>query len=149
MSAIKGICKGFKYISNIFVVKEREMEIGNPTDVKHVAHVGLDSSSDTAPSWMNEFKTGLDSTAKPIRKSRVSNPTFISTCSSQGVDLSVGSQPATEMTRDRSCTDLPNITKKQKRKKKNPSISKSPSLKSSRISKTKYTQLAPTTDFEM
>ncbi|MFQ6664522.1 hypothetical protein Gotur_031604 [Gossypium turneri] len=122
MSAIKGICKGFKYISNIFarvivvvVVKEREMEIGNPTDVKHVAHIGLDSSSDTAPS----------------------------------VDLSVGSQPATEMTRDRSCTDLPNITKKQKRKKKNPSISKSPSLKSSRISKTKYTQLAPTTDFEM
>ncbi|KAH1055718.1 hypothetical protein J1N35_033783 [Gossypium stocksii] len=60
------------------------MEIGNPTDVKHVAHIGLDSSSDTAPSWMNEFKTGLDSTAKPIRKSRVSNPTFISTCSSQG-----------------------------------------------------------------
>ncbi|MBA0876065.1 hypothetical protein Goshw_013906 [Gossypium schwendimanii] len=91
------------------------MEIGNPTDVKHVAHIGLDSSSDTAPS----------------------------------VDLSVGSQPATEMTRDRSCTDLPNITKKQKRKKKNPSISKSLSLKSSRISKTKYIQLAPTTDFEM
>ncbi|MBA0598267.1 hypothetical protein Gorai_008039, partial [Gossypium raimondii] len=26
------------------------MEIGNPTDVKHVAHIGLDSSSDTAPS---------------------------------------------------------------------------------------------------
>ncbi|KAG8490558.1 hypothetical protein CXB51_013670 [Gossypium anomalum] len=99
------------------------MEIGNPTDVKHVAHIGLDSSSGTAPSWMNEFKTGLDSTAKPICKSRVSNPTFISTCSSQGVDLFVGSQPATEMTRNRSCTDLLNVTKKQKRKKKNPSIS--------------------------
>ncbi|KAK8349856.1 hypothetical protein V6Z11_A06G173400 [Gossypium hirsutum] len=142
MSAIKGICKGFKYISNIF-------------DVKHVAHIGLDSFSDTAPSWMNEFKTGLDSTAKPIRKSRVYNPTFISTCSSQGkfslklnpliitffigVDLFVGSQPATEVTRNRSCTDLSNVAKKQKRKKKNPSISKSPSLKSSQISKTKYT----------
>ncbi|MBA0662681.1 hypothetical protein Goklo_006762 [Gossypium klotzschianum] len=133
------------------------MEIGNPTDVKHVAHIGLDSSSDTAPSWMNEFKTGIDSTAKPIRKSREcfqndecldhSQPLIIIFVI--GVDLSVGSQPATEMTRDRSCTDLPNITKKQKRKKKNPSISKSPSLKSSRISKTKYTQLAPTTDFEM
>lgn len=34
------------------VVKEREMEIGYPTDVKHVAHVGLDGRSGSAPSWV-------------------------------------------------------------------------------------------------
>ncbi|XP_062217853.1 CRIB domain-containing protein RIC7-like [Phragmites australis] len=36
--------------------KEPEMQIGNPTDVKHVAHIGWDNASVTAPSWMNEFK---------------------------------------------------------------------------------------------
>ncbi|XP_039060059.1 CRIB domain-containing protein RIC10-like [Hibiscus syriacus] len=61
---IKGIYKGFKCISQIFAVKEREMEIGHPTDVKHVAHIGLDHSSAVAPSWMNEFKTSPDRTAK-------------------------------------------------------------------------------------
>lgn len=36
------------------VVKEREMEIGYPTDVKHVAHIGWDgpSGSGSAPSWV-------------------------------------------------------------------------------------------------
>ncbi|CAA0396815.1 CRIB domain [Arabidopsis suecica] len=35
------------------------MQIGNPTDVKHVAHIGWDGPSDnaTAPSWMNDFKS--------------------------------------------------------------------------------------------
>ena len=36
----------------VVVVKEREMEIGYPTDVKHVAHIGWDGPSDTAPSWV-------------------------------------------------------------------------------------------------
>lgn len=91
---MKGIYKGFKYISQIFgnawswtaliyfilffsvaldlfchfdglwcleakvgngciaVVKEREMEIGYPTDVKHVAHIGWDGPSGSAPSWV-------------------------------------------------------------------------------------------------
>lgn len=34
------------------VVKEREIEIGYPTDVKHVAHIGWDGASGTAPSWV-------------------------------------------------------------------------------------------------
>lgn len=34
------------------VVKEREMEIGYPTDVKHVAHIGWDGPSGTGPSWV-------------------------------------------------------------------------------------------------
>ena len=36
----------------VVVVKEREMEIGYPTDVKHVAHIGLDATSGSAPSWV-------------------------------------------------------------------------------------------------
>lgn len=28
------------------------MEIGFPTDVKHVAHIGWDGPSDSAPSWV-------------------------------------------------------------------------------------------------
>ncbi|KAA3489052.1 CRIB domain-containing protein RIC10-like [Gossypium australe] len=52
VTKMKGIYKSFKFISQIFVVKEREMEIGYPTDVKHVTHIGWDGSSGTAPSWV-------------------------------------------------------------------------------------------------
>nr|XP_017221671.1 PREDICTED: CRIB domain-containing protein RIC6-like [Daucus carota subsp. sativus] len=55
---MKGIFKGFKYFSQIFESseKEEEMQIGLPTDVKHVAHIGNDgSSSSNTPSWMNDF----------------------------------------------------------------------------------------------
>ena len=34
------------------VVKEREMQIGHPTDVKHVAHIGWDGPDGTTPSWV-------------------------------------------------------------------------------------------------
>ncbi|OAY70471.1 CRIB domain-containing protein RIC10, partial [Ananas comosus] len=57
---VKGFFKGFKHIAHIFAVKEHEMEIGYPTDVRHVAHIGWDGSSANAPSWMNEFKTSSD-----------------------------------------------------------------------------------------
>ncbi|RLM74090.1 CRIB domain-containing protein RIC10-like [Panicum miliaceum] len=51
---VKGFFKGLKVISRIFVAKEHEMEIGYPTDVKHVAHIGWDSATGNAsPSWMN------------------------------------------------------------------------------------------------
>lgn len=44
---------GLKYEIGLFpVVKEREMEIGYPTDVKHVAHVGWDGPSGNGPSWV-------------------------------------------------------------------------------------------------
>lgn len=39
----------------VVVVKEREMEIGFPTDVKHVAHIGWDGPSDSAPSWVRSL----------------------------------------------------------------------------------------------
>ncbi|XP_062229593.1 CRIB domain-containing protein RIC10-like isoform X1 [Phragmites australis] len=54
--AMKGIFKGFKIIAQIFTMhKEHEMEIGYPTDVRHVSHIGL-GASDSCPSWMNEFR---------------------------------------------------------------------------------------------
>ncbi|CAL0299662.1 unnamed protein product [Lupinus luteus] len=55
---VKGLLRGFKYISQIFDnEKEEEIQIGNPTDVKHVAHIGWDGPSVNTPSWMNEFKS--------------------------------------------------------------------------------------------
>ncbi|PPR99560.1 hypothetical protein GOBAR_AA21126 [Gossypium barbadense] len=128
VTKMKGIYKSFKFISQIFVVKEREMEIGYPTDVKHVTHIGWDGSSGTAPSWMNEFKTDPDFTATSI------------------FEQSMGCQPATEMMTNLSCTDLPDIPKKQKRKKKTSSSSKS-----SRTSKTRaaYTQMGSSTQLQI
>lgn len=35
--------------------KQQEMEIGFPTDVKHVAHIGWDGPSVTSPSWVFFF----------------------------------------------------------------------------------------------
>jgi P21-Rho-binding domain len=36
--------------------KEPEMQIGYPTDVKHVAHIGWDNqASNNGPSWVNLF----------------------------------------------------------------------------------------------
>lgn len=37
---------------DVVVKEQREMEIGYPTDVKHVAHIGLDGPSGSAPSWV-------------------------------------------------------------------------------------------------
>ncbi|XP_066381606.1 CRIB domain-containing protein RIC10-like [Miscanthus floridulus] len=54
--AMKGIFRGLKIIAQIFTVqREHEIEIGYPTDVRHVSHVGL-GASDSCPSWMNEFR---------------------------------------------------------------------------------------------
>lgn len=41
------------FVFVLVVVKEdREMEIGNPTDVKHVAHIGWEGPSGSAPTWV-------------------------------------------------------------------------------------------------
>jgi hypothetical protein len=52
------LLRGFKNLSQIFAVydedddeeEEREMVIGLPTDVKHVAHIGWDGSTSTTTS---------------------------------------------------------------------------------------------------
>ncbi|GAV90384.1 PBD domain-containing protein [Cephalotus follicularis] len=137
---IKGIYKGFKYISQIFVVKEREMDIGCPTDVKHVAHIGWDGPSGSGPTWMNEFKTAPDFSTS-LGTSRDSNSMGLSTWASQDLEQSVGHQThVSEIFNDIPPTDLPNIPKKQKRKKSRPTSSpraSSSSLISSRAAKPK------------
>ncbi|PWZ30370.1 Elongation factor Ts [Zea mays] len=58
---VKGIFKGLNAFSQIFAVKEHEMEIGCPTDVKHVVHIGWDSAAGGAsPSWMNDIMASSD-----------------------------------------------------------------------------------------
>ncbi|XVF06963.1 hypothetical protein REPUB_Repub06bG0096400 [Reevesia pubescens] len=48
--------KSFKTLSQLFAYKEemeesqKDMEIGYPTDVKHVTHIGLDGSASSSPS---------------------------------------------------------------------------------------------------
>ncbi|WOH12704.1 hypothetical protein DCAR_0832212 [Daucus carota subsp. sativus] len=74
---MKGIFKGFKYFSQIFGIseKEEEMQIGLPTDVKHVAHIGNDgSSSSNTPSWNNSV--GSPSRGK-MKQSGSSSPSSI------------------------------------------------------------------------
>lgn len=39
--------------------KEPEIQIGNPTDVKHVAHIGCDGPSTPAPSWVSMPHYGI------------------------------------------------------------------------------------------
>ncbi|PIN13761.1 hypothetical protein CDL12_13624 [Handroanthus impetiginosus] len=131
---MKGIYKGFKYtLSQIFVVKDREMEIGNPTDVKHVAHIGWDGPSGSAPSWMNEFRTGSDFAAASIGNCG----SALSPWSSQDFGESMLQPSESEMFKDIPSTNLPSIKKKEKRKKsKSTSSPKSMSSSSSRTSRT-------------
>ncbi|PON42660.1 CRIB domain containing protein [Trema orientale] len=132
---MKGIYKSFKFISQIFVVKEREMEIGYPTDVKHVAHIGWDGPSGSAPSWMSDFKTASDFSATSlgnVSEGRDSNPISLSTWSSQDFEQSLGRQPVSEMFSDLPPNELPNIPKKPKRKKSKSSSSPSSASSSSR-----------------
>ncbi|XWS76225.1 hypothetical protein CRYUN_Cryun01aG0157300 [Craigia yunnanensis] len=65
---MKGLLKGLRYISQIFDnEKEPEMQIGFPTDVKHVAHIGWDGPSvNSSPSWMNEFKSPPGFSSAPL-----------------------------------------------------------------------------------
>lgn len=137
---IKGIYKGFKYISQIFVVKEREMEIGYPTDVKHVAHIGWDGHSGSAPSWMNEFKTPPDFSTTTVANPRDSSSVILSPWSSQDFDHSLGHQTMPNVFNDIPPSDLPNVPKKPKiRKKKTSSSSPKSSSSTSRSSrKTKH-----------
>ncbi|KAM5553211.1 CRIB domain-containing protein RIC6 [Rosa sericea] len=59
---VKGLLKGLRYITQIFEEKDQEIQIGFPTDVKHVAHIGWDGpSANSTPTWMSEFKSPQES----------------------------------------------------------------------------------------
>ncbi|KAH9614003.1 hypothetical protein KSS87_004766 [Heliosperma pusillum] len=135
---IKGICKGsFKYISHLFVVKEpRELEIGLPTDVKHVAHIGWNTPDSTSPSWMNEFKAGSDMAVTSIGSIGGSNdPTW----SSHDFEHTLRRQQSSAKLSNFPPANMPSNSDKQKRKKNRSSSStpKTSSESSSRSSKHK------------
>ncbi|KAK4755057.1 hypothetical protein SAY87_008814 [Trapa incisa] len=129
---MKGIYKSFKFFSQIFVMKEREMEIGYPTDVKHVAHIGWDGASGNAPSWMNEFKSTPDfsTSLPPMGDPSHSKSVVPSTWSSQDFEQIMGQQPTSKIFIGQLPPDLPNIPKKQKRKKSRSSSSSKSSFSS-------------------
>jgi len=60
-SKLQRLIKSFRALSQLFVYKEEEeMQIGYPTDVKHVAHIGWDGPSGTGKSWMGELAGTAD-----------------------------------------------------------------------------------------
>ncbi|CAJ2665623.1 unnamed protein product [Trifolium pratense] len=123
---IRGIYnKGFKYISQIFAVtvKEKEIEIGSPTDVKHVAHIGWDDPNGNGPTWMNEFKTAPD-----FSTSIGANP---NSTTNQDFEDPTGSQP----TPPAGVTN--NVPKKPKRKKAKATSSPKSSSRQSRAPRSK------------
>eukprot|EP00250_Pteridium_aquilinum_P019490 c24451_g1_i2 orf=501-1532(+) len=60
--------RNWTIISEAFGCQEQEMEIGYPTDVKHVAHIGWDGPSVGAPSWIDELKPAPDFATGPLRE---------------------------------------------------------------------------------
>ncbi|XP_068644634.1 CRIB domain-containing protein RIC10-like [Aristolochia californica] len=136
---MKSIIKGIKFISQIFVYKEHELEIGYPTDVKHVSHVGWDGSSVNAPSWMNDFKTSSNFSSTSLNsfsQSKDTNPVAVASWSSQDFQQSGGVEPLSRMFAD--CPpELPRVPKKTKRKKTKATSPSSSSRSSRRSSKSK------------
>ncbi|KAK8532216.1 hypothetical protein V6N12_053662 [Hibiscus sabdariffa] len=85
-TGFRKLFKSFKTFSQLFVYKEEmgdseeEMEIGLPTDVKHVAHVGFDESSASSPSmsmgsWDNLFSPQFHFFTFPTDPSSQCEPT--------------------------------------------------------------------------
>ncbi|KAI4312017.1 hypothetical protein MLD38_036875 [Melastoma candidum] len=133
MAKIKGFYKGFKFISQMFVLKEQEieMEIGCPTDVKHVTHIGWDGPSGNGPAWMKEFNNApeLQSSLQEAVDTQGPNPTNDVSSHSQG------------KSKDNPTSEAPTVSKKQKRKKiKSSSSSAKSTAKSSRAGKSKVKQ---------
>ncbi|XWS13877.1 hypothetical protein CRYUN_Cryun36dG0076500 [Craigia yunnanensis] len=63
---MKGLLRGLRYIAHMFDEKEPEMQIGLPTDVKHVAHIGMDGPSANKPTWMSEFNSAPELPSVPL-----------------------------------------------------------------------------------
>ncbi|XP_020103416.1 CRIB domain-containing protein RIC10-like isoform X2 [Ananas comosus] len=135
---MKGIFKGFKFISQIFVYKEHEMEIGYPTDVRHVAHIGWDSASGNAASWMNEFKTASDFSSASLSNFGQSGETsWASQDFDQPREISAyGICPETPAPDSSPCPDIPKAPKNTRRK-QSKSTSSTSSARSSRSSRSR------------
>ncbi|CAL0300415.1 unnamed protein product [Lupinus luteus] len=134
----KGICKSFKYFIQIFVAKEREMEIGYPTDVKHLTHIGWDGPSGSKPSWMSHFETAPDfSTSSGNLVGLMDpNPLAMSTSgSSQDFEESKEIQPTPNTYKGIPSRGAPHVPKKSKWKKVKSTFSSESLSSSSRTAK--------------
>ncbi|CAL0321127.1 unnamed protein product [Lupinus luteus] len=80
---VKSLLKGLRYISQRFDEHggANDIQIGFPTDVKHLAHIGCDDSKAHKPSWMTEFKgqeeissgSAVANSSKPLEDNKSSN----------------------------------------------------------------------------
>ncbi|KAF7840656.1 CRIB domain-containing protein RIC10 [Senna tora] len=98
------------------------MDIGYPTDVKHVAHIGWDGPPGSGPSWMNEFKPApnFSTSLGNIGTRREANPTTPQTSwSTQDFDEPKRSEPTSSNNSISSSSEIPHshTTKKSRRKK--------------------------------
>ncbi|XP_004496770.1 CRIB domain-containing protein RIC1 [Cicer arietinum] len=129
-TTFKGFYKSLKYITQIFVVKERELEIGYPTDVKHVAHVGWDGPSGNGPSWMDDFKTAPDFSTSIGNLGELRNPNPVAATK---LWSSLDNQQSSDIYKGISTAEGTHIPEKPKHKKvKSTSSSRSPSSSSRR-----------------
>ncbi|KAJ6890421.1 CRIB domain-containing protein RIC7-like [Populus alba x Populus x berolinensis] len=116
---VKGLLRGLRYISQIFDEKEQEMQIGLPTDVKHVAHIGWDGPSANAPSWMNEFTSPPEILSGTSNSTDVKNLSTDSTLEGQtekskhSSRLSSGSASSLLNSPDRRSTDSSKHSRRQ------------------------------------
>ncbi|KAG7546659.1 CRIB domain [Arabidopsis suecica] len=127
---MKGIYKSFKSISLMFGSKERDLEIGHPTEVKHVAHIGWEGSSGSAPAWMSDFKAGaefLSPRASSFSHARHLDSFFTT---SDSTDFDQGSTQLNISDRIRDVPPIPvglsKIHTKSKNRRKKPSSTSSP-----------------------
>ncbi|KAH9557481.1 hypothetical protein CY35_07G086200 [Sphagnum magellanicum] len=58
--------KAVKVVSQLFVWRDNDLDIGYPTDVKHVAHIGWDGPSIDGPGWMDEVRPAPNFSAAPL-----------------------------------------------------------------------------------
>ncbi|KAG0581478.1 hypothetical protein KC19_4G255300 [Ceratodon purpureus] len=58
--------KAVTALTHLFVWRNNELDIGYPTDVKHVAHIGWDGPSINGPGWMDEVRPGPDYSSAPL-----------------------------------------------------------------------------------
>ncbi|CAH2038941.1 unnamed protein product [Thlaspi arvense] len=73
-TTVKGLLKGLRYITQIFdEEKDQGMQIGFPTDVKHVAHIGSDGPAANTPSWMTDFKPQENENGQVVSRGDANN----------------------------------------------------------------------------
>ncbi|CAA7015329.1 unnamed protein product [Microthlaspi erraticum] len=74
-TTVKGLLKGLRYITQIFDEDKDQhgMQIGFPTDVKHVAHIGSDGPAANAPSWMSDFKPQENENGQVVSRGDANN----------------------------------------------------------------------------